>query len=101
MANITADSFNIDLRQKIASVLVSGYGGTMLSSPIIRDPGTNLYPLVDDSEWDNLRLDALAARVHQIGTSPAFAEVNANDLISTAVFDRYLTLAEQIVLDSG
>jgi len=101
VANITADSFNIDLRQKIASVLVSGYGGTMLSSPIIRDPGTNLYPLVDDSEWDNLRLDALAARVHQIGTSPAFAEVNANDLISTAVFDRYLTLAEQIVLDSG
>ena len=101
MANITADSFNIDLRQKISSVIVTGYGGTMLSNPIVRDPGTNLYPLVDDSQWDDLRLDALAARVHQIGTQPALTEVNAADLISTAVFDQYLTLAEQIVLDSG
>jgi hypothetical protein len=101
VANITADSFNIDLRQKISSVLVDGYGGTLLSDPIVRDPVTNLYPLVDDSQWDDLRLDALAARVHQIGTAPAFAEVNASDLISTAVFDQYLTLAEQIVLDSG
>jgi hypothetical protein len=101
VANITADSFNVDLRQKIAGVLVDGYGGTLLSSPIVRDTGTNLYPLVDDSQWDDLRLDALAARVHQIGTIPALTEVNATDLISTALFDQYLTLAEQIVLDSG
>lgn len=101
MANITADSFNIDLRQKIENVIVNGYGGTMTSTPIVRDTQTNLYPLVDDAQWDDLRLDALAARVHQIGTAPALTEVNVNDLISTALFDQYLTLAEQIELDSG
>lgn len=101
MANITADSFNIDLRQKISNVIVTGYGGTMLSSPIVRDTQTNLYPLVDDSQWDDLRLDALAARTHQVGVAPALVEVNVTDLISTSVFDQYLTLAEQIQLDSG
>lgn len=101
MANITADSFNIDLRQKVVNVVVNGYGGSLTSAAVARDAITNQYPLVDDAQWDPLRLDILAARTHQLGVAGSLREVNVSDLISTAVFDEYLTLVDQLVLDSG
>ncbi len=98
--DISADSFNNSLRAPIKLIIEgdpsdvqTGYGFTMTSQPIVRDPITNLYPLVDDAHWDNLRLDIIKARTHQSGV-PTLTDVAQGDLISTAVFGEYLTLVQ-------
>lgn len=102
MADITASSFNDEIRNKIQEVLEDGYGDTLTSSLIVRDPITNLYPLIDDVQWDNLRLDIVKARVHQIGTQPTLAElpdVDEEDVISTTILEKYVGLAERALID--
>ncbi len=104
MADITASSFNDDIRNKIQQVIEDGYGDTLASSLIVRDPGTNLYPLIDDTQWDNLRLDIVKARVHQIGTQPTLAElpdVDEQDVISTAILEKYIGLSDRALIDIG
>jgi hypothetical protein len=98
--DISADSFNNSLRAPIKLIIEgdpsdvqTGYGFTMTSQPIVRDPITNLYPLVDDTQWDDLRLDIIKARTHQSGV-PVLTDVAQGDLISTAVFGEYLTLVQ-------
>ncbi len=101
--DISASSFNTDLRDPIKKIMESdptdlqtGYGYSMLSSAIVRDPITNLYPLVDDAHWDNLRLDIIRARTHQSGI-PTLTDVAQGDLISTAIYGEYLTLVQLTV----
>lgn len=100
---ITASSFNTELREPIRKIMegdpgdvLTGYGFSMLSSEIVRDPVTNLYPLVDDAQWDNLRLDIIKARTHQSGV-PILTDVAQGNLISSAIFGEYLTLVQLAV----
>lgn len=100
MADITASSFNTDLREPIRKLIEgdqnniqTGYGGAMLSANIVRDPVTNLYPLVDDAQWDNLRLDIIRVRTHQSGV-PTITDVAQGDNITLATYGEYLTLVQ-------
>lgn len=101
--DITASSFNTDLREPIRKLvegdqtnLQTGYGGTMLSSNIVKDPQTNLYPLVDDAQWDNLRLDIIRVRTHQAGV-PIITDVAQGDNVTLATYGEYLTLVQLAV----
>jgi hypothetical protein len=101
---ITASSFNTDLREPIRKLvegdqnnIQTGYGGVMLSSNIVKDQLTNVYPLVDDSQWDNLRLDIIRVRTHQSGI-PNITDVAQGDNITLAIYGEYLTLAQQAIV---
>ncbi len=98
--DITASSFNTDLREPIRKLIEgdqndiqTGYGGAMLSSNIVKDPQTNLYPLVDDEQWDNLRLDIIRVRTHQAGV-PTITDVAQGNNVTLAIYGEYLTLVQ-------
>lgn len=104
MADITASSFNDGIRTKMIEVIEQGYGDSLSSADIIRDPVTNIFPIIDDTQWDNLRLDIVKARVHQIGTQPTLTElpdVDEQDVITTVILEKYIDIANRAVLDIG
>lgn len=124
MSKITRDSFNVDIRNKVGAVLTSG--STFLPS------GTaNIYQYgygisltqsssvgqqkIDDSEWDNIRLDLIKARTHQKGTTwvsqnlglqndiPGGAnnvfDVTVGDDITSAIYNKYTSVANDCIAD--
>jgi hypothetical protein len=104
VSDITASSFNDNIRSKMVEVIEQGYGDSLSSIDIVRDPVTNDFPVIDDTQWDNLRLDIVKARVHQIGTQPTLTElpdVDEQDVITTVILDKYIGIADRAVLDIG
>jgi hypothetical protein len=104
VSDITASSFNDSIRKKMVDVIEQGYGDSLTSVDIVRDVVTNNFPVIDDTQWDNLRLDIVKARVHQIGTQPTLTElpdVDEQDVITTVILDKYIGIANRAVLDIG
>jgi Putative Ig domain len=104
VSDITASSFNDNIRNKMVEVIEQGYGDSLSSENIVRDVVTNDFPVIDDTQWDNLRLDIVKARVHQIGTQPTLTElpdVDEQDVITTVILDKYIGIADRAVLDIG
>jgi len=104
VTDITASSFNNNIRNKIKQVIEDQYGDTLTSSPIELDPVTNLYPLIDDTQWDNLRIDIIKARVHQIGIQPTLSQlpdVSESDVVSATILEKYVQLADRALLESS
>lgn len=124
MSKITRDSFNVDIRNKVGAVLTSG--ATFLPSATANKYqygyGISLtqnsavgQTRIDDSEWDNIRLDLIKARTHQKGTTwvsqnlglqndiPGGAnnvfDVAAGEDITLSIYNKYKGVADDCITD--
>lgn len=124
MSKITRDSFNVDIRNKVGAVLTSGttffpdttadryqygYGTALIQTVAVAQQR------IDDSEWDNIRLDLIKARTHQKGVTwvsqnlglqndiPGGAnnvfDVAAGEDITSTIYNKYKTVADDCVSD--
>lgn len=123
MSKITRDSYNVDIRAKVGAVLDDGptYFPTVADNyaygygvPLTQTSAVTQQK-VDDVEWDRIRLDMIKARTHQKGTTwvstnlglqndiPGGAnnqfDVTTGDDIATAVYNKYVSVANDIVTD--
>lgn len=96
---IQVSDFN-DIRNKVAGVLgtgsgASGYGQTLLSSPITT---SNKVTVTD---WNNLKYDIINAYYHQVGTIPSLPTVSTGETVKanvvTTPYRKYDTWADVIV----
>lgn len=109
---VTASRFN-SLRNRIAKVLGTslssdpqfGYGQSLNSSTVVGDydVNTSTTNLIDDTDYRQLYIDLVRARVHQIGSS-AFAQApfvvgdfDANGLSTDIIEDAYITGLESLM----
>ena len=124
MGKITRDSFNVDIRNKVGAVLDSGstYFPSTTANRYQYGYGTALtqssavgQQKIDDSEWDNIRLDLIKTRTHQKGVTwvsnnlglqsdiPGGAnnvfDVSAGEDITEAIYNKYKGVADDCVTD--
>lgn len=124
MSKITRDSYNVEIRNKVGAVLDSGttYFPSTTSNRYQYGYGTALTQTtavgqqkIDDTEWDNIRLDLIKARTHQKGATwvannlglqndiPGGAnnvfDVAAGEDITAAIYTKYTGVASDCVTD--
>jgi hypothetical protein len=124
---ISVTSFNTDIRKPLGAVLTSGnsfwvpgdaqyntryqfgYGVALQQAVAVTKAN-----IIDDPEWDNLRLDLIKARTHQKGLAWVTSnlglqddrtgnnnvnDVTSDDKILNSVYVKYQTVASDILTD--
>lgn len=76
------------IQSAIAGVLSTYYGQSMTSSQV------SANPLIDDAEWDNLRVDINKTYKHITGADSAINNVSVGNLVYAADANAYKTAAD-------